>query len=110
MTDNTLWLSFTFQMGAGSFGSVFGPPRDAARAELRVQSSGSIVALAGYDPSAADTSAGFTYSYDFGNHYPADHTWDVTGSSPLAVIPSSVLYNASLYNGGQLVVHGRTRN
>ena len=43
-----------------------------------------------YDPSAADTAAGFTYSYDFNN----DGTYEIVNStSPVAVVPASYLVN-----------------
>jgi hypothetical protein len=99
-------LNFTFQMGAGSFGAAFDGPgglRDASRAELKVQSSGTIVALAGYDPSTTDTQAHFTYSYDFGDHYATDHTWNLVSSSPSASVPSDRLSQPNT----PLIVHGR---
>src|SRR5262249_34226818 len=41
-----------------------------------------------FDPSGADTAAGFTYSYDFNN----DNTFEITNStSPTAAIPADLL-------------------
>jgi hypothetical protein len=52
------------------------------------------------DPSAADTTAGFKYSYDFDN----DGTFEITGSdSPTATVPGSVLAAGQ----GDNVVRGR---
>ena len=52
-----------------------------------------------FDPSKADTAAGFTYSYDFDN----DGIFEIfNGTSPTATIPASYLSTS-----GPAVIHGR---
>jgi len=54
------------------------------------------------DPSAADTAAGFTYSYDFSD----SGTFEILGSTnPLAAVPASYLSTA-----GAHTIHGRVQD
>jgi uncharacterized delta-60 repeat protein len=61
--------------------------------------SGNVLFFNQYDPSSVDTSAGFTYSYDFGD----TGTFEITGStSPSATVPPSYLSTP-----GTVTVRGR---
>jgi hypothetical protein len=95
-------LVFSFKMGGGSFNPAWGSPaRDAGRVWLNVTASGTATSTAGFDPSGADTQAGFTYSYDFNN----DGSFEITNSPQSAVtIPTQYLHP------GCSAIHGRIQD
>jgi hypothetical protein len=89
--------------GTGTTSQAFGVTNVAPTATLSANAleggSGTVSFTNQFDPSAADTAAGFTYSYDFAN----DGNFEITGStSPSVTIPP-----AYLAGGGAHTVHGR---